>query len=145
MLGEDTGTTPLLLLTTSLAVASPGRGLTQPRGRLGAGTGMGETPVPLPSWWSPLLSRYTVSVRTPRTPALEPSPPSVCSSLLPLPGFPAISFHTPPLPLSSRLGVCCNRTRWERVKAGAAPGRDGAEERGWDRRGRGAQAGVVPP
>lgn len=138
-------TTPLLPPTTSLAVASPGPGLTQPRGRLGAGTGMGETPVPLPSRWSPLLSRYTASVRTPRTPALEPFPPSVRSSVLPLPGLPAISFHTPPLPLSSRLGARCNRTRWERVKAGAAPGRDGAEERGWDRRGRGAQPGVGGP
>lgn len=145
MLGEDTGTTPLLPPTTSLAVASPGRGLTQPRGRLGAGTGMGETPVPLPSWWSPLLSRYTVSVRTPRNPPLEPFPPSVRSSLLSLPGLPAVSLHTPPLPLSSRLGVRCSRTRRERVKAGAVPGRDGAEERGWDLRGRGALAGVGGP
>lgn len=37
---------------TSPAVASLGRGLTKARGRLGAGTGMGETPAPFPS--SPL-------------------------------------------------------------------------------------------
>lgn len=145
-MGVDTGTTPLLPPTTSFfAVASRGRGLTQPWGRLGAGTGMGETAVPLPSCWSPLLSQYTASVQTPRTPALEPFSPSVLSSLLPLPGLPAISFHIPPLPLSSRLGVRCGRIRRERVKAGAVPGRDGAEERGWDRRGRGAQAGVGGP
>lgn len=144
-MGVDTGTTPLLPPTTSLAVASRGRGLTQPRGRLGAGTGMGETPVPLPSCWSPLLSRYTASVRTPRTPAPEPFPP-FRPLFSPSPArAPRNLLPHPASPSQFPAGLRCSRIRRERVKAGAVPGRDGAEERGWDRRGRGAQAGVGGP
>lgn len=106
---------------------------------------MGETPAPLPSWRSPLLSQYPASVCTPRTPPLEPFPPSLPSSLLPLPGLPPLAFRDRPLPLCSWLGVRGSWTRRERVKAGAVPGRDGAEERGWDRRGGGAQARVGGP
>lgn len=58
---------------------------------------MGETPAPLPSWRSPLPSQYPASVSTPRTPPLEPFPPSFSSSLLPLPGLPLLAFHSPPL------------------------------------------------
>lgn len=104
---------------------------------------MGETPAPLPSL--PLRAAPT----SPRT-----QPPSVlcvlllwsifpCESppsLLPLPRLSPPARPSTPLPVCPLRFACRSRSRTARVKSGAVPGRDGAEGRGWGRRGGGAQA-----